>query len=152
MSAGESQSKLVLNEEQKVDVLKLVYTEEAEALRFEVATAQRLVTYFITVELALAAWAVTASIPIPARLVLFVLNAGFGLWVGQLIYLNYRRRDDVVNAMRGAVKALGLAHAGEYLTDGPVHDYKYDSSWEGHYIWVVVFFCVAESVPLLLIR
>lgn len=53
--------------EQKIDVLKLVYTEEAEALRFEIATAQRLMTYFASLELALGAWVVAVPSQTSAR-------------------------------------------------------------------------------------
>jgi hypothetical protein len=151
MAGNVSHARPAITPEQKIDVLKLVYAEEAEALRFEVATAQRLVTYFVTVELALAAWVVTSSIPDRARVVLFVLNACFGVWVGLLVHRNYRRREDIVYALRAAVEALGLADAGEYLPSRPIHDYKYDSSWEWYYIWVIGFFCLAEIVPLFLL-
>ena len=43
-----------LEKHEKIDVLKLVYTEEAEFLRFETTTAQRLVTHFGAIQLALA--------------------------------------------------------------------------------------------------
>jgi hypothetical protein len=139
--------------EQKIDVLKLVYTEEAEALRFEVSTAQRLMTYFATLELALGAWIVAAPIAdLRSKWLLFGLNVLFSACVAFLIILNYRRRTEVVDAMRGAVEALGLLTEGEYLPGRPIHRWRYNASWKWGYIFLIALFCGAQALPIFLIR
>jgi len=50
--------KIDLDDVQKVDGWKLLYTEERGNSRFETTSAQKVMTYFGTVELALGAWIV----------------------------------------------------------------------------------------------
>jgi hypothetical protein len=143
--------RLVPTPTQKIEILKLVYTEEAQALRFEVTTAQRLMTYFVTLELALGAW--LAANPISGllwRLVVFGLNATLGIILGRLMVLNYRRRKDVVDAQRGAIEALGLISEGEYLPGRVIHAWRYNASWKLGYLILMGFFCLAQSLPLFL--
>lgn len=135
--------------EQKIDVLKLVYTEEGQNLRFETATAQRLMTYFVTVELALGAWIVSAGLPdVGARWTIFLLNVAFGACIVVLIVLNYQRRLEVVLPIRRAVAALGLAKPGVFLTDEPIHAWNVKASWRNWYIALVTLFCAAQALPL----
>lgn len=138
--------------EQKIDVLKLVYTEEGQNLRFETSTAQRLMTYFITVELALGAWVASAH-PFDerARWAVFLLNAAFGACIVILIVLNYRRRLEVVMPMRRALAALKLTEVGVYHPDEPIHVWKVNASWRKGYIWLVLLFCAAQALPLFLL-
>jgi hypothetical protein len=137
---------------EQIEVLKLVYTEEGQNLRFETSTAQRLMTYFVTVELALGAWIASAGpLQVPARWTVFLLNLGFGACVAYLIVLNYRRRLEVVMPMRHALEALQLTAVGAYLPDRPIHSWKVNASWRNWYLVLVVLFCTAQAVPMYLL-
>jgi hypothetical protein len=138
--------------EQQIDVLKLVYSEEGQNLRFETSTAQRLMTYFVTVELALGAW-VSSADPFDerGRWAIFLLKFAFGGCIVTLIVLNYRRRLEVVMPMRRALAALRLTEPGVYLQDEPIHAWKVNASWRNWYIGLVALFCVAQALPLFLL-
>lgn len=135
--------------DQKIDVLKLVYTEEGQNLRFETTTAQRLMTYFVTVELALGAWIVSAGLlEASARWAIFLFNVAFGACIVILIVLNYQRRLEVVIPMRRALTALGLAEPGVFLAGEAIHAWKLKSSWRNWYIALITLFCTAQALPL----
>lgn len=135
--------------EQQIEILKLVYTEEGQNLRFETETAQRLMTYFVTLELALGAWIASAgSLDEHARWAIFGLNAVFGLCVAILVRLNYRRRDEVVTPLRRALRALRLAEEGAYLSGEPIHAWEVNVSWQPGYRVLIALFCAAQALPL----
>lgn len=139
LSVGPTIPLVTMTPEQKIDVLKLVYTEEGQNLRFETSTAQRLMTYFVTVELALGAWVVsTDPFDERARWAIFLLNVAFGVCIVTLIVLNYRRRLEVVMPMRRALAALQLTQTGVYHQDEPIHAWKVNASWRNWYIGSVV--------------
>ena len=142
-------TQLPLTSEQKIEILKLVYTEEGQNLRFETSTAQRLMTYFVTVELALGSWVASAD-PFDngGRIAIFILNLVFGAFVTVLIVLNYRRRLEVVMPMRRALRALQLEERSAYLRDEPIHAWRVKASWRNWYIGMVVLFCAAQALPL----
>lgn len=142
-------TQLPLTSEQKIEILKLVYTEEGQNLRFETSTAQRLMSYFVTVELGLGAWVASAD-PFDhrARLAIFVLNLVFGAFIAVLIVLNYSRRLEVVIPMRRALRALQLEERSAYLRDDSIHSWEVNASWRNWYIGLVVLFCAAQALPL----
>ncbi len=143
-----------MTEEEKVDILKLVYTEEGNNLRFETTTAQNLIRYFITVELAFGAW-ITGFLNVPDlshRWILFLLNILFGACVSILVFLNYRRRLEVVNPLRSAVEAMGLTKEGIYLPDTPIHSWKFNASWRNWYFFLIGLFCLAQALPIFYIK
>jgi hypothetical protein len=135
--------------EQRVDVLKLVVSEEGSNMRFETTTAQRLMTGFATVELGLGAWIVSnGPTKVSACWALFFLNWIFGAAVAMLIVLNYRRRDEVVGSLRTALRALRLADPGAYLPSEPIYVWKKSTSWRWPYLALTAFFCLAQIWPL----
>ena len=139
-----------MTDEQKIDILKLVYTEEGQNLRFETSTAQNLVRYFVTVELALAAWLTTSgAVTQPlSQGVLFGLNLLFGVCVGVLIWRNYQRRDEVVSPLRNALHALKLDAPDAYLPGSSIHTWEVNASWRNGYLFLIGLFCVAEALPI----
>lgn len=141
-----------MDDQQKLDVLRLVYSEEGENLRFETSTAQRLMTYFVTVELALGSWAAAAPIEdVLGRSSVFLLNIVFGICVARLIVLNYRRRTEVVTALRRALEGLKLATPEAFIPNRAVHEWKVNASWRNSYLGLILLFCSAQALPLFLL-
>lgn len=127
-----------------------VYKEEGENLRFEAKTAQDLVRYFLTVELALGAWLTTSGSvsQMPQQWIVFVLNTCFGLCVGVLLWRNYQRRGEVIGAIDNTLKALELNVPGRYRPEGVIHTLKHSASWLVVYLFLIVLFCAAEYLPV----
>ena len=140
--------------DQKIDVLKLVYTEEGENLRFETTTAQNLMRYFITVELALGAW-VAGSRALPDRhtqWIVFLLNVLFCSCVAVLIIRNYVRRREIVTSLRNVLEALELTTAGAYLAAREIHSSRFNASWRNWYLLLIALFCGAQAVPIFFLQ
>jgi hypothetical protein len=139
--------------DQKIDVLKLVYTEEGENLRFETTTAQNLMRYFITVELALAAWIAGsgALVDATAKWIVFLLNLLFCGCVAILIIRNYLRRLEIVTPLRNALEALELTTPGTYLPEREIHSWRFNASWRNWYLALIALFCGAQALPIFLL-
>jgi hypothetical protein len=143
-----------MTDDQKIDILKLVYVEESKNLQFETTTAQNLVRYFITVELLYGAW-IAGVLNITDRLtqcMLFGLNVLFGVCIAVLLHRNYLRRKEVVTPIRKALKALKLTEPGEYLSEDVIHRYNYNASWRNWYFVLIALFCVAQALPIFILN
>ncbi|MBW3571623.1 MAG: hypothetical protein KY467_10995 [Gemmatimonadetes bacterium] len=131
------------------EVLKVVYPTRIADLRAETEMAYKLMAGFVTIQLGLATW--LAGNPPAARSGawgIFLLNSLLGVFVGAFLWRNYERRREIVATIHNVVDAWELRTPGRYLPDRAVYTEAYRHSWRGLYLWLIVFFCLMQTVPV----
>jgi hypothetical protein len=126
-----------------------VYAEQSAGLRFETESANKLMTGFVTLELALAAFLAThAPNGFLPGLGIFALNALLGFSAWEFIKRNYGRRSDIVDTLFNVSDALGLRQPGTYLSDRPINAEAFGHSWQDLHRRLILGFCLIQALPI----
>ena len=137
--------------DQRIELLKMKYEDHTEDLRFRTSYDFKLISGYVTLNVAVAAWLTKNPVTTPAHQAGFAaLFVGLAICVLMLLQRNVRRRKAVVEIMHNINDALEFDKNGAYR-EGPINppSNKVTIYWIKWHVGIVVLFLVAQLVMIL---
>ncbi len=132
---------------EQIEILKFKYLDHTEDLRFRTTYDFKVLSGFITLNLALAAWMAKYPLTLVYHKIVFAsLIAGLCIITIILFQRNFRRRRIVIKIIQNINEAFRFDEKGVYKECGPINppENQVTTYWIPWYICIVVLFLLCQ--------
>lgn len=136
---------------EQADLLKMKYIDHAEDLRFRTSYDFKLISGYVMLNVAVAAWLAKNPIaPVYLQVGFAALFIGLAIAVLMLLQKNARRRKVVVKIMHNINRALEFDKDGAYQAEGSINppENKITTYWIKWHIVIVLMFLLGQLVMI----